>query len=58
MWPIDPKACIRQLKNFNPNDPNDSLNSLNTNNEPSLPLPPPRQIQPTKLADIEYGLSQ
>ena len=56
MWPIDPKACIRQLKNFNPNDPNDSLNSLN--NEPSLPLPLPRQIQPTKVADIEYGLSQ
>ena len=46
------------MKNFKPNDPNDSLNSLNTNNEPSLPLPPPRQIQPTKVADIEYGLSQ
>ena len=56
MWPIDPKVCIRQLKNFNPNDPNDSFNSLN--NEPSLPLPLPRQIQPTKVADIEYGLSQ
>ena len=58
MWPVNPKACIQQLKTFNPNNPNNLTEILTeTNNDNQLPLPPlPRQIQPREIADIEYGL--